>query len=295
MRLRALAPAKVNLSLFVGPTRPDGRHELVTLFQSLSLCDELELDTLEAPPDRVECPEVPGETNLAARALADLRARGWAGPPVAIRITKRIPVAAGMAGGSADAAATLRLASELAPGRPEEVEAVAAGLGADVPAQLAPGLAIGTGAGEIVERLEPLAAHALLVVPLPAELSTPAVYREADRLGLPRDPGELAELLARLREEARPGARLPAELMINDLEPAAVSLCPAVGEALDRVRGTGAHAAMVSGSGPTVVGIWWGAEAAERADQAARSFGPEYPRAHVARPVDVNVGAPEAV
>lgn len=295
MRLRALAPAKVNLSLFVGPTRADGRHQLVTLFQSLSLCDELELETLEAPPDRVECREVDGEHNLAARALAELRARGWAGPPVAIRITKRIPVAAGMAGGSADAAATLRLASALLPGRPEEVEAVAAGLGADVPAQLAPGLAIGTGAGEIVERLEPLAAHALLVVPLPAELSTPAVYREADRLGLPRRPDELAERLARLRREVRPGARLADELIVNDLEPAAVSLCPAVGKALDRVRRTGAPVAMVSGSGPTVVGIWWGPEAAEQATQAARGIGPEYSGACVAEPVGGNVGAPETV
>jgi 4-diphosphocytidyl-2-C-methyl-D-erythritol kinase len=295
MRLRALAPAKVNLSLFVGPTRPDGRHELVTLFQSLSLCDELELETRPSPPDRVQCAEVPGDTNLAAAALAELRARGWAGPPVTIRITKRIPVAAGLAGGSADAAATLRLASELAPGRPEEVEAVAAGLGADVPAQLAPGLAIGTGAGETVERLEPLARHALVVVPLPAELSTPAVYREADRLGLPRDLTELAERLTQLRLAVRPGARLPGELMINDLEPAAVSLCPAVGEALDHVRATGAEMAMVSGSGPTVVGIWWGEDAETAAERAARSLLSNHPRAQVAAPVDANVGVPEAV
>ncbi|HWD85991.1 MAG TPA: hypothetical protein VG321_09590 [Solirubrobacteraceae bacterium] len=295
MRLRALAPAKVNLGLFVGPGRSDGRHELVTLFESLSLCDELELQIRQSPPDRVQCTEVPGDSNLAASALAELRARGWAGPPVTIRITKRIPVAAGLAGGSADAAATLRLASELAPGRPEEVEAVAAALGADVPAQLAPGLAIGTGAGETVERLEPLAPHAFVVVPLAAELSTPAVYREADRLALPRHHTELAALLARLQEAARPGARLPAQLMTNDLEPAAVSLCPAVGEALHQVRETGAHTAMVSGSGPTVLGIWWGEDAKTTAERAARSLQPDYPRALVAVPVDANVGVPEVV
>ncbi len=295
MRLRALAPAKVNLSLFVGPTRPDGRHELVTLFESLSLCDELELETLPDPPDRVQCAEVPGDTNLAATALAELRARGWAGPPVAIRITKRIPVAAGLAGGSADAAATLRLASELAPGRAEELEAVAAGLGADVPAQLAPGLAIGTGAGETVERLEPLAPHALVVVPLPAELSTPAVYREADRLGLPRDRAELADRLTQLRRAVRPRARLPEELMINDLEPAAVSLCPAVGKALNQVRETGAEIAMVSGSGPTVVGIWWGEDAEDAAERAARGLAPHYPRAQAALPANPGLGVPEAI
>lgn len=295
MRLRAFAPAKVNLALFVGPTRPDGRHELVTLFQSLSLCDELFLETLPAPPDRVECPGVAGETNLAAAALAELRARGWNGPPVAITITKRIPVAAGMAGGSADAAATLRLAAMLAPGRPEELEAVAAGLGADVPAQLAPGVAIGTGAGEVVERLPALAPHALIVVPLPAELSTPAVYREADRLGLPRRREELGERLAALRAAARPGARLPGELLVNDLQDAAISLCPAVGQALARVREAGAERAMVSGSGPTVVGLWWGTDARAAAERAAAGLRSEYPRALVAVPVEAGAGVPEAV
>jgi 4-diphosphocytidyl-2-C-methyl-D-erythritol kinase len=295
MRLRALAPAKVNLSLFLGPTRPDGRHELLTLFESLSLADELILHTLPSPPDRVECPEVPGDRNLAAAALAELRARGWAGPPVSIRIAKRIPVAAGMAGGSADAAATLRLASELAPGRPEEVEAVAAGLGADVPAQLAPGLAIGTGAGEIVERLQPLASHAFVVVPLLAELATPDVYREADRLGLPRAPHELADLRSRLRGASRPGARLPGELLVNDLEPAAVSLCPDAGRALQLVREAGAETAMVSGSGPTVVGLWWGEDAEAAAGRAARLLLPDYPRARVARPVDPGAGVPELI
>jgi 4-diphosphocytidyl-2-C-methyl-D-erythritol kinase len=295
MRLRALAPAKVNLSLCLGPIRSDGRHELVTLFESLSLCDELELETHPDPPDRVECTEVPGDSNLAATALAELRARGWAGPPVTIRITKRIPVAAGLAGGSADAAATLRLASELAPGRAEEVEALAAVLGADVPAQLAPGLAIGTGAGETVERLEPLAPHAVMVVPLPAELSTPAVYREADRLGLPRDRAALADHLTQLRRALRPGAQLPVELMINDLEPAAVSLCPAVGVALHRVRETGAELALVSGSGPTVLGIWWGQDAGLSAERASESLRSGYPRVQVAVPVDPGIGVPEAV
>jgi 4-diphosphocytidyl-2-C-methyl-D-erythritol kinase len=295
MRLRALAPAKVNLTLFVGPTRPDGRHELVTLFQSLSLCDELLLETLDAPPDRIACPQVPGETNLVAVALKELRARGWSGPPVAVRITKRIPVAAGMAGGSADAAATLRLAAMLAPGRPEELEAVAAGLGADVPAQLVPGVAIGIGAGELVERLGALAPYALVVVPLPAELPTPDVYREADRLGLPRSRQELGDRLAALRAAARPGTRLPDELLVNDLQDAAVSLCPAVGEALARVREVGAERAMVSGSGPTVVGLWWGEAARAAAQRAAALLRADYPRAQVTVPVAVGAGVPEAV
>ena len=148
MRLRALAPGKVNLTLCLGPTRADGRHELVTLVESLSLADELVLDTVEEAgvADEVVCPGVEGE-NLVARAIAALRERGWDGPPVRIEVHKRIPVAAGLGGGSADAAAALRMAVELAPGRPEEVMTIAAALGADVPSQVVPGLVLGTARG----------------------------------------------------------------------------------------------------------------------------------------------------
>ncbi|HZU40711.1 MAG TPA: 4-(cytidine 5'-diphospho)-2-C-methyl-D-erythritol kinase, partial [Solirubrobacteraceae bacterium] len=104
MTWRALAPAKVNLCLYLGPTRADGRHELVTVFQALDLADDLTMRTLVRGSDSIVCPGVEGE-NLAARALTELRARGWDGPPVEITIDKHIPIAGGMAGGSADAAA----------------------------------------------------------------------------------------------------------------------------------------------------------------------------------------------
>ena len=294
MKLRALAPAKVNLCLFLGPGRADGRHELVTLYESLTLHDELQLETLDVGPDRVICPEIQGG-NLAAQALRALRATGWAGPPVEISIRKRIPVAAGMAGGSADAAAALRLAIELAPVRPDLLDVLAAELGSDVPAQLSPGLALGTGAGEVLERPSPLAPHALLVVPLPAELSTPAVYREADRLGLPRSSDELRDRHRRLRDALQPGARLPDELLVNDLQPAAVSLCPPVGEALTRVHEAGAPHVIVSGSGPTVVGLWWGADARAQAQRVAETLRSRYPRAQSAGPVDASAGRPHPV
>ena len=113
MRLRALAPAKVNLCLFLGGTREDGRHELVTLFESVSLADELSLEALDSGADEVRCAAVPGR-NLVADALDSLRGCGWEGPPVAIAIDKRIPIAAGMGGGSADAAAAIRLAGAVA-------------------------------------------------------------------------------------------------------------------------------------------------------------------------------------
>jgi 4-diphosphocytidyl-2-C-methyl-D-erythritol kinase len=277
----------------LGPTREDGRHELVTLFQSLSLADVVELEVAGAE-DRVVCPGVEGE-NLAARALAALRARGWDGPAVEVSIEKRIPVAAGMAGGSADAAAALRLAMAVAPGRAEEVDAIAAGLGADVPSQLMPGVALGTGAGELVEHFEPLAEHAYVVVPSEFELSTPDVFREADRLGLPRSGGELSERYDALVDVVKPGSRLPAELMINDLEPAAVSLCPSISQTLAAVREAGAEIAMVSGSGPTVVGIWWGADARVQATEAARTLSGKWAGAMAAYPVAAEYALPSLI
>jgi 4-diphosphocytidyl-2-C-methyl-D-erythritol kinase len=286
VKLVALAPAKVNLCLFLGPTRDDGRHELVTLFESVSLADELTLET-ETEHDAVVCRDVP-EPNLVTRALGQLRARGWDGPPVSIEVVKRIPVAAGMGGGSADAAAALRLASQLAPGRPEELFAVAGSLGSDVPSQLMPGLTVGTGAGDEIEPYGPLASHAFVIVPQSVRLSTADVYREADRLGLPRVADELSRLYPALVGALRPGGRLDDALLVNDLEPAALSLCPSIGEALDAVRAAGADHAIVCGSGPTVAGLYWGSDAAARAEAAAASLA----GAVAAVPVGAEFGLP---
>jgi 4-diphosphocytidyl-2-C-methyl-D-erythritol kinase len=290
MKLRALAPAKVNLSLFLGGMRADGRHRLVTVFESLSLADTLELE-VTGTEDLVVCPGVEGE-NLAARALAGLRARGWDGPPVRVTIEKRIPVAAGMAGGSADAAATLRLAMAVAPGRAEEVDALAAELGADVPSQLLPGLALGTGAGEIVEHFGALPEHAFVILPSEFELATPDVFREADRLGLQRSDAELEERYQELVSALAPDPALPSQLLVNDLESAAVSLCPWCADALEAVRAAGAEHAMVSGSGPTVVGIWWGLGAVGRAFAAAQRLRDEHPLAVASEPVTAEFAAP---
>lgn len=295
MKLRALAPAKVNLSLFLGGTREDGRHRLVTVFESLSLADAVELEVLEgAVADEVVCPGVEGE-NLAARALAALRERGWDGPPVRVTIEKRIPVAAGMAGGSADAAATLRLAMAVAPGRAEEVDLIASELGADVPSQLLPGIAIGTGAGEMVEHFGPLGEHAFVVVPSPLQLATPDVFREADRLGLQRADSDLDARYEQLVAALAPPPGLPEGTIVNDLERAAVSLCPWCGGALQAVRMVGAEQALVSGSGPTVVGIWWGSGSAEKAAAAASVLAGIYPGAVDVRPVDAEFAAPALI
>jgi 4-diphosphocytidyl-2-C-methyl-D-erythritol kinase len=295
VKLWAHAPAKVNLSLFVGATREDQRHRLATLFQSVSLADLVEAETLDRrAPDEVICPGVQGE-NLAARALAGLRARGWDGPPLRLTIDKRIPVAAGMGGGSADAAAALRLAMAVAPGRAEEVDAVAAELGADVPSQLLPGVSVGTGAGEIVERFEPIAQHAFVIVPSHERLSTAAVYAEADRLGLKRSDAQLGSAYLWLLEAVESGEPLPDELMINDLEEPAVSLCPSIFETLAAVRRAGADHAMVSGSGPTVFGLWWGPEAAAAAVLAAEHLADAYPGVVSALPVSAEFGSPSLI
>ncbi len=281
------APAKINLCLWLGPTRADGRHELVTLFDSVSLHDELEV--VGARADEVVCEGVPGP-NLVADALRALRAAGWDAPPVTVRIRKRIPVAAGLGGGSADAAAMLRLAARLAPIPAEVVSEIAAELGADVPSQLEPGPSIGTGAGEVVEPLADLPAYGVLVLPQAFALSTSDVYREADRLGLARPADELASLRAELR--AALPANLLARLIGNDLQAAATSLAPGIGEALSAASGAGADHVLVCGSGPTVIGIFQGQEGLARARAAARQLPDARWRPLAADPVGRGVASP---
>jgi 4-diphosphocytidyl-2-C-methyl-D-erythritol kinase len=249
--MRIHAPAKLNLCLFLGPRRDDGLHALCSLFEPLALTDAIEVS--EADRDEVVCPGVEGE-NLAARALVGLRERGWDRPPLRVEIEKRIPVAAGLGGGSADAAAMLRLAH----GAVGDLETLAAELGADVPSQLVPALTLVGGAGERLERLPAPPSHAVVLLPGGGGLSTADVFAEADRLGLGRGEDELEDLAARLRGAAGGGASPLdyAELLFNDLEPAARSLRPDIGAALDALREAGAPLVFMSGSGPTAVGLF---------------------------------------
>ncbi len=293
--IRARAFAKVNLCLLLGGPRADGRHDLVTLLESVELSDELRI-VAPSPSggDEVVCRAVTGP-NLVATAIADLRAAGWEAPPVRVEIDKRIPVAAGMGGGSADAAALLRCAPELAPVSPAVIDGIAAALGSDVPSQLRPGLVLGVGAGDVVQTMPELAEHALLVVPHGFELSTADVYREADRLALGRTGDELARLRAELESSlARVDATLPEHLVVNDLEAAAVSLRPEIAAALAALRDVGPGSALVCGSGPTVIGIFWGPEAAAQAEAARGRLGQGFPGALAVRPLRRGVGAPAA-
>ena len=247
--LRARAPGKVNLSLFVGAPREDGLHPLVSVVQPVTLADALTLEP-GGEVDEVRCSGVDGP-NLAGRALALFReATGWDAPPQRLTIVKRVPVAAGMGGGSADAAAALRLAARAAGGAPAELlHELAATLGADVPALLAGGRVLMTGAGEHVRRLPDPDPFGVVIVPSEAGLSTPDVYREFDRGGGERTEDELvARAAAALAGEPPPA--------VNDLEPAARALAPAVERPLADLRAAGAAAVMVSGSGPTVFGLF---------------------------------------
>jgi 4-diphosphocytidyl-2-C-methyl-D-erythritol kinase len=257
------APAKLNLCLYLGPRRRDGLHELCSLFEPLALADLIEVSA--AARDEVICAGVEGE-NLAARALTALRERGWKRQPLRIEIEKRVPVAAGLGGGSADAAAVLRLAA----GEVGDLRALAAELGADVPSQLRPTLALVRGAGERVEPLPEPAAHAAVLLPDGGGLATADVFAAADRLGAGREAGELEALAGRLRAAAGAGASPLSypDLLVNDLEAPARSLRPGIGDALDELREAGAAVALLSGSGPTAVGLFADLAAARAAAAA---------------------------
>jgi 4-diphosphocytidyl-2-C-methyl-D-erythritol kinase len=260
--VRELAYAKLNLVLHVGPLREDGMHAVCSLVASIDLADEVVAVPKDSGADSVECEGVPGD-NLAAAALAEFRSRaGRELPPLAITIAKRVPVAAGLGGGSADAAATLRIANQLA-GEPlghQELLRIAAGLGSDVPGQLDPRHALVEGTGE---RIDPVTLPSLAAVLIPDAdgLSTAAVYAEFDRLDGARDsldPAPLHGLTASSREEL-------SSALENDLQPAALSLRPDLQERLDALTAAGALGAAVSGSGPTCFGLFADRASAEEA------------------------------
>lgn len=271
------APGKLNLCLYLGPRRDDGLHELCSIFSPLVLSDRIVVAE-EGDADEVICPGV-APPNLVTAALDALRARGWRRPPLRVEIDKRVPVAAGLGGGSADAAAILRLARD----EVEGLDELAVALGADVPSQLDPRFALVRGGGERIELLPAPAEFAVVLVPGEEGLSTAAVYAEADRLGLGRDASELEAIAERLRAAAAAGASpldYP-ELLVNDLQQAALSLRPELAEVLSTLEQAGAGVASVTGSGPTAFGLY---EDIAAADRAAAALPPRYASALVTMP-----------
>lgn len=272
------APAKLNLCLYLGAPRADGLHELRSLFCPLELADRIDVSSAEGDEDEVVCEGVEGP-NLAALALAALRERGWRSPPLRIEIDKRIPVAAGLGGGSADAAALLRIAD----GEVGPLEDVAARLGADVTSQLRPGFALVGGAGERVEALPCPRGFGVVVLPIEPGLRAGAVYAEADRIGICRSGDELRDAEAKLRAATAAGGSpldYP-ELLVNDLEAATISLCPEIEGALQALREAGAAVALVTGSGPAAVGLF---DDIVAADRASAGLPPRYANAIVTAP-----------
>jgi 4-diphosphocytidyl-2-C-methyl-D-erythritol kinase len=272
-----LAPAKLNLCLYVGPRREDGLHEIRSLFEPLELSDELRIT--EAAEDEVVSQGIDGP-DLTATALAALREAGWEGPALRIEVTKRVPVAAGLGGGSADAAAVLRLAR----GQVEGLRSVAAEIGADVPSQLQPRPCLVAGAGEVIEPAPTPGDHGIVLIPQPQGLSTAEVYVAADRLGAARGDAELEAIRRRLRDAVDEGGSplVYREHLVNDLQAAAISLRPEIEEALRALKDAGAAHAMVTGSGPTSFGLY---ESVEAASQAAEGLRDRFPQVLATAPL----------
>lgn len=255
------APAKVNLRLDVGPVRADGFHPLSTVYQAIGLYDDVTATPAEAWAVSVEATgdvdvhEVPLDAdNLAVRAGRALLDHHGLDRAAHLHVHKGIPVAGGLAGGSADAAATLVALDRLweLGTTDDDLLSIAAGLGSDVPFALLGGTAWGTGRGELVEPVDDAGSWWWVVLPDAEGLSTPRVYAAHDALDHGRDLDRPDGLLAALAA-GDPDAL--ADALGNDLEAPALHLRPGLAATRDAVRAAGALAALLSGSGPTWLGL----------------------------------------
>jgi 4-diphosphocytidyl-2-C-methyl-D-erythritol kinase len=269
MGLTIPAYAKLNLTLEVLGKRFDGYHELRSLMCSLALHDTLHLEP--APEIEVRCslPELAGSGNLAHRAAVLLRAATGHSGGAVITIKKEIPVAAGLGGGSSDAAATLNALNRLwGTGLTgDALRTLAAHLGSDVPFCLAGGVALASGRGEKLHLLPPLPPMIVLLVRPPIQVSTASIYGALTPVGY--GDGEMSERVAALMR-AVPPAEWP---LVNALQPVTIRAYPLVGEVLALLRDLGASPALMCGSGPTCFGLFKTTERAESGARAARERG----------------------
>lgn len=272
-------PAKVNAQLAVGAARPDGFHDLANVFLAVGLYDEVTVTRAEAlrvtcsGPDAAQVPL--DATNLAARAAIALAERHGIAPDVHIHIAKDIPVAGGMAGGSADGAAALLACDALwsTGSTRQELLAICAELGSDVPFSLVGGAALGVGRGEQLTPVDVGGTFHWVFAVADGGLSTPAVYGEFDRLTAGTQvPGPTAS--AALLDALRAGdSAALAGALSNDLQAAALSLRPSLADTLAAGTAAGALAALVSGSGPTTAFLVADAESAEKVADALLTSG----------------------
>jgi len=258
--VRASAPAKINLGLVVGPLRSDGKHELLTVYQRVGLADRIDVDESDA----LSVDGFAADT-LVRTALELLAERVGVEPRWRVLIEKRLPVAAGLGGGSSDAATALRLANTTTQLDDDALHAVAARVGADVPFFLREGPQLGSGDGTTLEQVD-LPQDFWIVLLLPSDArkeSTAAVYAAFDaRDGANRWADRAAAFRAAVANVRRP--RDLAALPPNDL---------ARSPLVDELRASGAFHADVSGAGPTVYGLFHHRVDAERARKELRSRG----------------------
>ncbi|MFD8672150.1 4-(cytidine 5'-diphospho)-2-C-methyl-D-erythritol kinase [Streptomyces seoulensis] len=279
MSVTVRVPAKVNVQLGVAAARPDGFHDLANVFLAVGLYDEVtvtpadELRVTCAGPDAASVPL--DRTNLAARAALALAERRGIEPAVHLHIAKDIPVAGGMAGGSADGAGALVACDALwgtGASRAELLD-ICAELGSDVPFSLVGGAALGTGRGEKLAPLEVGGTFHWVFAMAERGLSTPAVFREFDRLTAGREiPAPEADP-ALLTALSKGDPEALAAALTNDLQPAALSLYPELAATLKTGEQAGALATLVSGSGPTTAFLVPDATTATRVATALQDSG----------------------
>ncbi|MFF1460068.1 4-(cytidine 5'-diphospho)-2-C-methyl-D-erythritol kinase [Streptomyces sp. NPDC058330] len=279
MSVTVRVPAKVNVRLAVGAARPDGFHDLANVFLAVGLYDEVTAapaDTLRVTCTGPDAAQVPLDaTNLAARAAVALAERHGISPDVHLHIAKDIPVAGGMAGGSADGAAALVACDALwsTGASQDELLAICAELGSDVPFSLIGGAALGVGRGEQLTPIEVGGTFHWVFAVADGGLSTPAVYGEFDRLTAGTqvpEPTASPALLAALRKGDTTAL---ADALGNDLQAAALSLRPSLAGTLAAGTAAGALAALVSGSGPTTAFLAADADAARTIADALAASG----------------------
>lgn len=261
--------AKINLTLDILGTRPDGFHEVAMVMQSLALSDTLSMEKTAGGISLVHDREglESDERNLAWRAAALAKERYGIKGGAAIRLKKRIPIAAGLAGGSADAAAALVAMTRLydIPVTEEELCNLGAELGSDIPFSLMGGTMLAIGRGEKLRRLPEVPHFYVVLAKPPISISTPWAYRTYDKEGTDRRPDNAA-----MEAALASGDRLRiARLLCNALERVSIGEHPVIQEYKDRMLGAGALAAMMSGSGPTVFAL---AETMEQAERIRDAF-----------------------
>lgn len=275
--MRAQAFAKVNLTLAVFPRSADGYHPLRGIFQSVSLADDIDIEPASEDSITVVGGDAPeDETNLAWRALDAVRRSARVPSPVALTIRKRIPSGAGLGGGSADAAAAVGLMADRLGLDVEATEEIAESLGADVPFSLVGGTKLVEGHGQRLGPLEPLRDFALGIVVPPFALSTPAVFREWDRLECPS--GEVMD------DRHLPPSLRGGMPIRNDLFPAAVSLDPRVGEWRDEIATKWGTGVAMTGSGSALFSFF---STIDEAGSAVNSIAVPTRAAEAVEPLDV--------